>query len=82
MAQCGEGGARIQRLGPDPKTQLSHSHRNLLSLVSVSRQEEAEWPTRSESVQVDFISVPFKSNLIGVGRSGSHCEGGRKGGRI
>lgn len=75
----------IPSLGLDPKTQSSRSRRDLLSSANASRRGEAEWPTRrdiwAEGSQVDFISAPFKSNLIGVGWSGRSCEGGGKKGR-
>lgn len=77
--------ARTQdpKTGPGPKrTTWSHSHRNLLSFAIVSRRVAAEWPTLrdlwSEGSQVHSISVPFKSNLIGVGCGCRSCEGGRK----
>lgn len=84
MSQCGEAPEFKVWASTQKHNRAAHAETSFHPLTRPAGGE-AEWPTRrdiwAEGSQVDFISAPFKSNLIGVGRSGRSCEGGGKKGR-
>lgn len=81
MSQCGEAPEFKVWASTQKHNRAAHAETSFHPLTRPAGGE-AEWPTRrdiwAEGSRVDFISAPFKSNLIGVGRSGRSCEGGGK----
>lgn len=84
MSQCGEAPEFKVWAWTQKHNRAAHAETSFHPLTRPAGGE-AEWPTRrdiwAEGSQVDFISAAFKSNLIGVGRSGRSCEGGGEKGR-